>query len=132
MNWHFLNPLALWAVPVALAPVIFHFLFRKKARVLPYGDLRFLRAVLLRARPKKRLEEWLILLCRMLALLCLFYFFSRPVLHWGPKGSAGDSLALVVVLDSSYSMQSQDHGRTHWDQAAAVAEKTLKTLSEVD
>ena len=57
MNWHFLNPMALWAVPAALIPVLLHFLLRKEARVVPFSDLRFLKAVLERTRPKKKIEE---------------------------------------------------------------------------
>src|SRR3989344_4241899 len=132
MTWHFLNSAALWALPAVLIPVLLHFLVRKPVKLTAFGDLRLLREVIRRERPRKRLREWLILLARILALACLFFFLSRPVLKMGENGASGGSLAVVLLLDSSYSMQTRESGVSHWDRAVLMAEKTLSTLAEKD
>lgn len=132
MTWHFLNSAALWALPAVLIPLVLHFLVRKPVKLTAFGDLRLLREVIRRERPRKRLREWLILLARILALACLFFFLSRPVLKIGGNGVSGDSLAVVLLLDSSYSMQTRESGVSHWNRAVLMAGKTLSTLSEKD
>lgn len=134
MNLSFLNPWLLWALPLSLLPVLFHFFFRRPPKIVPFSDIRFLKKILEKYRPKKKLQEWLILLLRILSLACLFFFFSRPVLHWagGEKGGSEDSLALVVLLDNSYSMGTEVSGISLWDMARGLAQKAFGTLREID
>lgn len=134
MNFSFLNPWLLWALPLSLLPVLFHFFFRRSPKIVPFSDIRFLKKILEKYRPKKKLQEWLILLLRVLTLACLFFFFSRPVLYWAGREKAGseDSLALVVLLDNSYSMRTQISGVPLWEMAAGLAQKVFGTLREID
>ncbi|OGR84746.1 MAG: hypothetical protein A2901_01310 [Elusimicrobia bacterium RIFCSPLOWO2_01_FULL_54_10] len=132
MNWHFLNAAALWALPAVLIPLVFHFLMRRPAKPAIFGDLRLLKEVIKRERPRKRLREWLILLLRILALACLFFFLARPVVKTGGGASSADSLAVVILLDASYSMRAREAGISNWDRAVLMAEKTLSALGDKD
>lgn len=141
MNFSFLNPWLLWALPLSLLPIVLHFFFRRPPKVIAFSDIRFLKKILEKYRPKKKLQEWLILLLRILSLACLFFFFSRPVMHWGLGGpgekkekpaGADDTLALVVLLDGSYSMRAQISGISLWEMAQGLAQKAFSALEESD
>src|SRR5579863_6711521 len=132
MNFSFLNPMILWALPLSLLPVVFHLFLKRPPKTVVFSDLRLLTKVFERYQPRKRLKEWLILLLRVLTILALFLFFSRPVLHWGGSLHGGDSTALVILIDASYSMRYQESGRSNWERAQELAQITLKSLKERD
>lgn len=132
MSFSFLNSVVLWAIPLSLLPIVLHFLFRRPPKTVAFSDLRFLSKVYERYRPRRKLQEWLILFFRVLTLLCLFLFFSRPVFHWGGKIGADDSIALVVILDASYSMRVQESGLSQWDRSIRLAQVAFDSLKESD
>lgn len=132
MNFSFLNSAVLWAIPLSFLPLVLHLLFRRPPRIVAFSDLRFLEKIYQRYRPRKKLREWLILLFRILTLLFLFLFFSRPVMHWSRGGGTEDSAALVILLDASYSMRYQESGISYWSRAAQLAQKALGSLRESD
>jgi len=133
VNLHFLNPHFLWALPLSFLPILLHFLLKKPVKVLPFGDLRLLRKIVLKSSPRRKFEEWLILFLRVLTLLTLVLFFSRPVFHFGAlAGQEGDSISLILLLDSSYSMQKEEKGIKIFDQAKNLAEKILTQLKVED
>ncbi len=132
MNFSFLNPLALWALPLALSPVLLHLFFRRPPKIAEFGDLKLLARVAEKTKPRKKIRQWLILLARFLTLFSLFFFFSKPILHFGAAAAAGDGAALVILLDHSYSMQVNPSGISRWDQALLEAEKALNALDEGD
>ena len=106
MNFDFINPNVLWALPLSLLPLILHLLFRRPPQVVAFSDIRFLKKIYERYRPRRKLKEWVVLLLRILTLLFLFLFFARPTFNWGGKLGAENAMALVILLDSSYSMRS--------------------------
>ncbi|MBI2119499.1 MAG: VWA domain-containing protein [Elusimicrobia bacterium] len=133
MNFNFLNPHFLWALPLCLLPILLHFLLKKPVKIFPFGDLRLLRKIVLKTSPRRKFEEWLILFLRVLTLLALVLFFSRPVFHFGAlAGHEGDSMTLILLLDSSYSMQKEEKGIKIFDQAKNLAEKILTQLKAED
>lgn len=124
--------MALWALPLSLAPVLLHFFFRRPPKSVEFGDLKLLARIAEKAKPRKKIRQWLILLMRFLTLFSLFFFFSRPILHWGAASSEGDGAALVILLDRSYSMQASASGLSRWDEALRDAEGALSSLKESD
>ena len=132
MNFNFINSSALWALPLTLLPVLIHLLFRRPPKRVVFSDLRFLKMVLEKERPRKRIKEWLILLLRVLALLAFLLFFSRPILNVGDRWGKEDSVAMVLLLDNSCSMRAQNAGSTHWQRAVSLAQAALSSLGERD
>lgn len=106
----FLNPLLLWALPLAAVPIIIHILNRRRFKRVPWAAMDFLLKAMKRNRKRLRMEQWLVLLLRVLAVLLLVSLVSRPQLGGG--GLLGTRTHHVVVLDDSASM-TQRSGSTN-------------------
>ena len=133
----FLNPLLLWAVPLCSVPILIHLLNRRRFHKVPWAAMEFLLAAMKRNRKRLRMEQWLVLLLRTLAVLLLVFLVSRPQLGGG--GLLGARTHHVVVLDDSASMtqrsgssnlfeRAQDRVRTLLDELATTRSGDLFSL----
>src|SRR5690348_12899487 len=98
----FANPLFAWLLPLAALPVIFHLFFKVKKRPRQFPTLMFFHRLDPRLSARKQLKEWLILLLRTLLILLTLLALARP--RW-MTGFGGGSVAAVMVIDNSASMQ---------------------------
>ena len=105
----FLQPLALFGLLLALAPIIIHLLNLLRHRTQAWAATRFLLQARKSSSRVSKLKRWLTLLFRVLALGALAFMLSRPM-------TGGDSLfslskgspeALILVLDRSASMETR-------------------------
>ncbi|SHK30630.1 BatA domain-containing protein [Rhodothermus profundi] len=126
----FLNPLALLALVAAAIPILVHlFHFRRPQRVA-FSSLVFLKELQQTALQRLRIRQWLLLLLRTLALVCLVLAFARPVLR-GPLASwvgGGKASVVGLVLDNSPSMAVRDAGGAYFTQARVIAAGILAQL----
>ena len=122
----FLQPFILWALPLVLLPVIIHLLNRMRHRSQPWAAMRFLVSATRSSAGHERLRQFLILLFRVLAVLTLVLFVSRPLaggwLGWA-LSPAPD--AILILLDRSASMETQIAGTT-----TTRREQALKLLAQ--
>src|ERR1043165_5719010 len=102
----FLQPFVLWGLPLILLPVLIHLLNRMRHRPQPWAAMRFLISATRSSISNAKLRQWLILLLRVLAVLMLVLFLSRP-LAGGWLGWALSSApeVILVLLDRSASME---------------------------
>jgi len=118
----FLAPLFLLAGVAVALPVVFHLMRRSAQRVIPFGSLRFLSETPPPMESKRRLENWPLLLLRLVVFGLLVLAFAKPV--WfaqqpaSPPGSRRDKL--IILLDTSASMRRAGL----WDKAKAAARQT--------
>ncbi|MEW6304221.1 MAG: BatA domain-containing protein [Verrucomicrobiota bacterium] len=102
----FLEPSILWGLPLVLIPVIIHLINRLRHRPQPWAAMQFLILANRSSTSHAKLRQWLILLFRVLAVLMLVLFLSRPLaggwLGWA-LSPAPD--AIVILLDRSASME---------------------------
>ncbi|MBL8755098.1 MAG: BatA domain-containing protein [Planctomycetes bacterium] len=106
----FLNPLLLWAVPLCAVPIVIHLLNRRRFRKVPWAAMEFLLAAMKRNRKRLRMEQWLVLLLRTLAVLLLVFLVCRP--QFGGGGLLSTKTHHVVVLDDSASMTQRSGSTT--------------------
>ncbi|MCU0862709.1 MAG: BatA domain-containing protein [Planctomycetes bacterium] len=118
----FLNPLLLWAVPLCAVPIVIHLLNRRRFQKVPWAAMEFLLAAMKRNRKRLRMEQWLVLLLRTLAVLLLVALVCRPQLGGG--GLLSVKTHHVVVLDDSASM-TQRSGSTDLFEKAQDRIKVL-------
>ena len=129
----FLNPFLLLGLAAAAIPIVVHlFNFRRPRRVV-FSSLTFLRELEKSTMQRMRVQQWLLLAARILALACLALAFARPVL----EGAAGQALgranaSVVLVLDNSRSMQFRDAQGAYFSQAKALAAELVTGLAEGD
>lgn len=125
----FLNPtLALIALGCVAAPVVIHLLFRRRTRPLEWGAMRFVLEAFRRQRKRMRLEQFLILAARTLAVLLLALAVGRPMF-------AGESLLqsrtprdLVLVIDNTLTAQARVGEATELDLNKKEALRLLDGL----
>src|ERR1051326_5944353 len=105
----FLFAAALFALPLAGAPLLLHLLFRRKSPTVQFSTLRFIRASIQQTAARRKLHRWLLLACRILLLGLLIWAVAQPVkrLQANWTGAARSTIAAIVV-DTSYSMQLRD------------------------
>jgi hypothetical protein len=101
----FLQPLLLWGLPLVLAPVLLHLLNRLRYRTVAWAAMGFLLAATRQSTRHARLRQWLVLACRIGAVLCLVLALSRPqVGGWLGWALHGPPETVLVLLDLSASM----------------------------
>ena len=114
----FLNPLFLLGLAAVAVPLIVHLVRRTRAKKVEFPSLMFVRQVPQRTIRRKRLINWLLLLLRSLALLCLVLAFARPYFSGSSAAEAtGREKATIILFDNSFSMR---YG-TRFEQAKTKA-----------
>jgi uncharacterized membrane protein len=120
----FSNPLLLTALPLCAIPIVIHLLNRRRFQRVPWAAMEYLLAAMKRNRKRLRMEQWLVLLLRTLAVLLLVLLVSRP--QWSGGALLGVRTHHVVVLDDSAST-SQRSGSM---QLFARAQERIRRLVE--
>ena len=117
----FLNPALLFGALAAGVPLILHLLQNRRPQRVPFSDLRFLKDIQVHQSRSLGVRRWLLLALRMLAIILLALGVARPRLG-GLAPDAGERVSLLVILDSSASMQTlAADGSSRFDAAVAKA-----------
>ena len=102
-----LTPLYVLGLLAISLPVVFHLIRRMPKGEFPFSSLMFLSPSPPRLTRPSRLEHWLLLLLRALAIGLLAFAFARP--FWRQTTPAdpadGDARRLAVLVDTSASMK---------------------------
>src|SRR5918993_412065 len=103
----FLSPILLWGLALASVPIIIHLLNRRRFRLIDWAPMKYLKLTIKTNRRRMRIEQFLLLAVRTLAVVALILAVARPVLSatglgsWlGSRGRA----ARGIVIDDSFSM----------------------------
>jgi Aerotolerance regulator N-terminal/von Willebrand factor type A domain len=126
MTWLF--PLYLLGGAAIIGPILMHLRRRPPQERVEFSSLMFLDAQTPMPVSKRRLENWLLLLLRCLALLLLALMFSRPLWRVENEASLSQNQATVLLIDRSASMQRGDL----WKQAVAAATQRLEKSAITD
>ncbi len=123
-------------------PVLIHLLFRKRYQIVPWAAMRFL--ILAERRHRRRIDQWVLLALRMLALLlplCAMAAatsWAEPIWQWVKPGATETITNIprthhVIVLDASLSMTAHaDDGQTRFEKAVAQAETLIRSAGAGD
>jgi len=117
--------LALLGAVLAGTPVLVHLLTRPRPVNFPFSAMRFLREAERAEHWMSRLRDFLVLLCRTLAVLCL----AAAVAKIRPAGlrviSPDEKVTRVLLLDVSRSMNARPGGVSVFERARALAAQNL-------
>src|SRR5512138_874879 len=115
----FLQPYILWALPLALLPVLIHLFNRLRHRSVPWAAMMFLRSATKKSTRYARLRQFLILAFRVLAVMGLIVAISRPLAGgWAGWMLSATPDAILILLDRSASTEAKQNDSTK--RAAAV------------
>jgi hypothetical protein len=129
MSLSFLTPLLLGGAALIAVPVIIHLILRQKPKHLLFPAFRFLQQKHRTTVQKLRLRHFLLLALRIGLILLLCAALARPELSGGPESLGDDSpVAVVLVFDTSPSMEYAHEGKSRLEAAKEQALTTLKDL----
>jgi hypothetical protein len=111
---------------LALAPVVLHLLFRRKAPRVDLGSLRFLRIALKDNAHRRKVRRWLLLALRMAGVLLLGLLFARP--YSAKPVVPGEEREVAILIDRSASMGAGGPNRSAYARAKEAASKLLAGL----
>lgn len=125
----FLSPLFLFGLLAAAIPLAIHLIRRDKPPRVVFSTLRFFRQTSRKQFLFQRIQQWLLMLLRTLAVLLLALAFARP--FFSQSLSRWTDMAprsVAVLVDVSMSMAYGDYGK----RARSEAEKILADLNQGD
>ncbi|HSJ04979.1 MAG TPA: BatA domain-containing protein [Verrucomicrobium sp.] len=104
----FLEPLLLYALPLAALPVVIHLIHLYRRRQVKWAAMMFLLMAQRMNKGLSRLRQVLILAFRVLAVAAVIFVITRPLAGgWlGLTGGAPDTV--MILLDRSASMEQQN------------------------
>ena len=128
----FLNSIFLWGALAVSVPILIHLFSRKKKVVIPWGAMQFLMEKPPRRKAKfLKLNELLLLLLRILAIILLALAFARPLVSFFGGGQAKRDFIFIIDASLSSSLAGQD-GEVFFDQQKELVVETIETLSSND
>ncbi|MEA3213737.1 MAG: hypothetical protein QOE70_6794 [Chthoniobacter sp.] len=105
----FLQPFILWGLPLALLPLLIHLLNRMRYRTQRWAAMSFLFSANRASTRYAKLRQFLILACRVLALLALIAAIARPLAGgWIGWALSPTPEVILVLLDRSASMEARE------------------------
>ncbi|MEI6021270.1 MAG: BatA domain-containing protein [Bacteroidota bacterium] len=129
----FLYPSFLCARFALLVPIIIHLFNFKKYKIVYFTNVRFLKDLQEKSKAKSRLKEWLILLIRCLAIVCLVLAFAQPFVTGEKNASAATSNKILsIYIDNSFSTQNVNKQGAVLDIEKIKAKELIQSMSNAD
>jgi hypothetical protein len=130
----FLNPLMLVGLTAAAVPLVLHLLSRARFREVEWGAMLFLDPAETRQVHQARLNQWLLLLIRMMLVAAVAVGLARPILQGQSRSPTETSnrITAAIVLDCSGSMTYDENGHTRFELAQSAAKQVLRGLHPGD
>ncbi len=115
------NPLLAWGALAFSIPLMLHILNRSKFRQVEWGAMHLLESVVKVNHKRFRIEQLILLLVRCAIPALLAFCLARPILT-GAQMLTGDApVSLVILLDTSYSMDANRAGVQRFQEAIDAA-----------
>lgn len=137
----FLLPSILVGSLLAVLPVLVHLWRRQRTTPVRWAAMQFLYTSKLTGRKSRKLQNWFLLLVRMLILATLAVLLARPFLasdYFAPLAQ-GQAMDVAIVIDHSLSMGRRTNSgdreggaKPLFDQALDQAEQIRTLLREAD
>lgn len=128
----FLHPAFLWALTALAIPVLIHLFQLRRFKKIDFPNVRFLAEVSQQTRARKKVQHWLVLLARLLALACLVLAFAQPYLPSAGGAVKAGERAVSLYVDDSYSMDGRNAQGRLLDQARKGAQDAVMTYNATD
>ena len=90
----FLHPAFLWALTALAIPVLIHLFQLRRFKRIDFPNVRFLAEVSQQTRARKKVQHWLVLLARCLAIASLVLAFAQPYM----PSATGAKIAEVLLF----------------------------------
>lgn len=131
MEWIHAN--LLWFVPLAAVPLVLHLFTLHRLKTVELSTFRFLFDSYIQQRRRMKFVEALLAMLRTLFILLLVVVCARPVVrHWGALFGGGGGRDVVLVVDTSASMNARTDGVSAIERARRGCHAVLQSLGAED
>ncbi|NQT93950.1 MAG: BatA domain-containing protein, partial [Lentisphaerae bacterium] len=113
------------ALVLGIIPILIYYLIRFRSLRLDWGASYVLQRALERMKKKVYLEQLILLVLRVLAVMLIVVVFARPVSRKRTHAVVGTGTHRMIVLDASYSMLAGETQATSWDRALAATRELV-------
>lgn len=128
----FLSPGYVIATITFAIPIAIHLIGRSRARVRRFAAMELLQRSDRRVARRTKLQRWLLLLLRALAIAAVPLILAKPFVeatsHDLPASAVAGAQSAVLVIDDSLSMSAERSGRTLLATAKYRARRILDAL----
>ena len=100
----FVYPGFLFALFAISIPIIIHLFNFRRYKKIVFSDIRFLKQVIEKNQKQQNIKNWLVLLCRILAISFLVIAFAQPYLPFQKNKSIQKDKTVSIFIDNSFSM----------------------------
>src|SRR5262245_41225666 len=123
-------PSMLWWAAAAAVPILIHLFARQRFRRVSWAAMEFLKRAFQKTKRRIRLENLLLLLLRVAAIVLLALALADPRLKTSLLDAGSDSRReVVIVFDNSFSMGYREaSGETPFHRAHDQALKLVRSL----
>jgi hypothetical protein len=131
----FLHAAALAIGLFVLAPLVAHFLTRRRADVRDFAPARLVAPSPPLARRRRKIDDRLLFAVRAASVIALACLGATPLVRCSGLAlgrTEGASVALAIVLDDSLSMLAKNGGSTRWERAKKAAVDLVADSREGD
>src|SRR5688572_23740146 len=125
---NFLNAALLAGVAALSIPIIIHLFHKSRFKVVKWGAMHLLEAVLRTNQRRVKIEQWILLAIRTLIPILLALAMARPLWTGSSKLIGDAKSATVVLLDNSYSMEAARAGTSNWSIARDETQRLIGEL----
>jgi len=118
----FVNAIFLFGLAAISIPIIIHlFNFRRYKKVY-FTNVEFIKEIKQETKKKSKIKHLLILLCRILAIVCLVFAFARPFIPVDQSLiNQGAANAVSIFIDNSFSLEAVSESGNLLDEAKSKA-----------
>lgn len=128
----FLHPAFLWALAALAIPVLIHLFQLRRFKRIDFPNVRFLAEVSQQTRARKKVQHWLVLLARCLAVASLVLAFAQPYIPSADGATKAGQRAVSLYIDDSFSMDGQNAQGRLLDQARKGAQDAVMAYNATD
>src|SRR5438477_6764372 len=124
----FLNAALIAGMAAVAIPIIIHLFHRSKFKIVPWGAMHLLEAVLRKNTKRLKLEQLILLLIRCSIPVALALCMARPVITGLDPLLRNNKVSTVLILDNSYSMEAGGPANSNFQQAREAARQIVDNL----
>jgi len=124
----FLNGLLLFGTVLGAVPIIIHLLNKRRFRPVIWAAMEFLLQAVEKNARRLQFRDFILMLIRTLAVVCLALALARPAVSAKGFLGAGIKTGAIVLLDNSMSMGYNNGRDTRFDVAKELTRKVLQQL----
>ena len=101
---NFLYPNTLWFLLLLSIPILIHLFHFRKHKKIYFSSLRFMKSFQKEKKAVKKLQNLIILICRLIALGFLVLAFSQPFYNANDQSNPSFESIVSIYIDNSFSM----------------------------